>query len=81
MKMKRSVKKLMVWRKSGKSTKKHVWELQRSYVEEHQERAECQGVVTKDDGQARLQRQYAKRRKPGKKLRTPRREEINRMQG
>ena len=50
-------------------------------MEEHRERAECQGVVTKDDGQVRLQRQYAKRRKPGKKLRRPRREEINQMQG
>ena len=44
-----------------------------SCVEEHREKAECQGVVTKDGGQARLQRQYAKRRKPGKKLRRPRR--------
>ena len=50
-------------------------------MEEHQERSECQGVVTKDGGQARLQRQYAKRRKFGKKLRKPRRKEINRMQG
>ena len=59
----------------------HLWELQRNYVEEHRERAECQGVVTKDGGQMRLRRQYEKRRKPGKKLRRPRREEINRMQG
>ena len=58
-----------------------LWELQRSYVEEHRERAECQGVVTKDGGQARLQKQYAKRRKPRKKLRRQRREEFNRMQG
>ena len=50
-------------------------------MDEHQKRAECQGVVTKDGGQARLQRQYAKRRKPGKKLRRPRREEMNRVQG
>ena len=64
-----------------KSTKKHLSELQRSYVEKHQERAECQGVVTKDGGQARLQRQYAKRRNSGKKLRRPRNEEINWMQG
>ena len=64
--IKSSVKKLVVWRKNGKSTKKHLWELQRSCVEEHQERAECQGVVIKDGGQARLQRQYAKRRKPRK---------------
>ena len=28
---------------------------------------ECQGVVTKDGGQAKLQRQYGKRRKSGKK--------------
>ena len=34
-------------------------------MEEHRERVECQGVVTKDGGQAKLQ--YAKRRKPGKK--------------
>ena len=50
-------------------------------MQERQERAECQGVVTKDGLQAKLQRQYAKRRKPGKKLRIPRREEINRIQG
>ena len=30
--MKSSVKKLVVWRKNGKCTKKHLWELQRSYV-------------------------------------------------
>ena len=30
-------------------------------------KTECQGVVTKDGGQARFQRQYAKRKKPGKK--------------
>ena len=30
--MKSPVKKLVVWRKSGKSTKKHLWKLQRSYV-------------------------------------------------
>ena len=35
---------------------------------ERQEKAECQGVVTKDGGHAKLQGQYAKRRKPGKKL-------------
>ena len=58
-----------------------LWELQRSYVEEHRERAECQGVVTKGGGKARLRRQYEKRRKPGKKLRRPRREEISQMQG
>ena len=40
-------------------------------------RMECQGVVTKDGGQAKLQRQYAKGRKPGKKYRRQRREEIN----
>ena len=34
-------------------------------MQEHRERADCQGVVTKDE--ATLQRQYAKRRKPGKK--------------
>ena len=66
-----SVKKCVVWRKSETNTKKHLWELQRSYVEEHQERAECQGVVTMDGAEARLQSQYAKRRKPGKKLRSP----------
>ena len=49
-----------------KSTKKHLCELQRSYVE-HRERVECQGVVIKDGGQAKLQRQYAKTKKPGKK--------------
>ena len=32
-----------------KRKKKHLWELQTSYVEEHRERAQCQGVVTKDD--------------------------------
>ena len=32
-------------------------------MEEHQERAECQEVVTKDGGQAKLQWQYAKREK------------------
>ena len=79
--MKSSVKKFVVWRKSETNTKKHLWELPRRYVEEHQERAECQGVVTRDGAQARLQSQYAKRRKPGEKLRSPRREEINRMQG
>ena len=42
-------------------------------MEEHQERAECQGVITKDGGQAKLQKQYAKRRKPGKKFRRTRR--------
>ncbi|KAI0231117.1 hypothetical protein LSAT2_018516 [Lamellibrachia satsuma] len=52
-----------------------------AFVEEHRKMAECQGVVTKDGGQARLQRQYVKRRKPGKKLRRPRRGEINQMQG
>ena len=36
-------------------------------MQEHRERADCQRVVTKDGGQAKLQRQYAKRRKPGKK--------------
>ena len=49
------------------STKKYLWELQSSYVEEHRERVECQGVVSKDSGQVNLQRKYAKRRKPGKK--------------
>ena len=39
--MKSSVKKLAVWRKNGKSTKKRL--LHRSYVEEHRERAKCQG--------------------------------------
>ena len=47
------MKKLVVWRKNGKRTKKHLWELQRSYVEEHREWAECQGVVTKDGRQAK----------------------------
>ena len=28
-------------RKNGKSTKRPLWDLQRSYVEEHRERAEC----------------------------------------
>ena len=79
--MKSSLKMLVVWRKNGKSTNKHLWELQRSYVEEHRERAECQGVVIRDGGQARLQRQYAKRSKSGKKLRRLRREELNGMQG
>ncbi|KAI0208264.1 hypothetical protein LSAT2_007081 [Lamellibrachia satsuma] len=44
-------------------------------------KAEYQDVVTKDCGQVRLQRQYVKRRKPGKKLKRPRREEINQIQG
>ena len=48
-------------------------------MEEYREWAECQGVVIKDGGRATLQRQYAKRRKPGKKHRRPRREEINRV--
>ena len=64
-----------------KSTIKNLWDLQRKYVEEHRERVVCQRVVTKDGGLAKLQRQYAKRRKPRKKLRRPRREEINWMQG
>ena len=50
-----------------KSTKTHLWELQRSFVKEHRERVVCQGVITKDGGQAKLHRPYAKRRKPGKK--------------
>ena len=29
-------------------------------MEEHREKAKCQGVVNKDGGQAKLQRQYAK---------------------
>ena len=36
--MKSSTKKLVVWRKNGKSTKKHLCELQGSYMEEHWER-------------------------------------------
>ena len=39
-------------------------------MEEHLEMAKCQGVVTKDGGQVKLQRQYGKRRKPGKKEKT-----------
>ena len=65
--MKRSVNKLVVWRKNGTRTKKHLWELQRSCVDEYWEWAECQGVVTKDGGRAKLQRRCVKRRKLGKK--------------
>ena len=50
-------KERVVWRKHRNGTKKHLWELQRSYVGEHRERAECQRVVTKDGGQAKLHRQ------------------------
>ena len=43
-----SVKKLVFWRKNEKNIKKRLWKLQRVNVEEYRERAECQGVVTKD---------------------------------
>ena len=44
-------------------------------------RTSGKGGNVKDGGQVRLQTQYTKRRKPGKKLKRPRREEMNRMQG